>query len=412
MSLKKVLLKNFRTCHEVELTDLEHLTVLMGRNGVGKTNILQGIEWMAQTASNLQGNILESTDFKGEFEFCVAGTNYRYSIERLFILNEDDPQSSKDFGLQEKLERQDSSEAWLSVLSRTEQRVSGTDGELLVEISQLIPMLPAIEAIRPASETKEHILPVLAYFRGVKYYPLDETAALQQDLSINIITRVNYLEWLSKPNDSIIMRLLNMYLDRRDDFIELNELLGGNGLGVIDSIKFVEIVMPLPHPPLGATERTMALLAAALPSVYDRDRTCYFVEFIPGKGWEGVENLPRLTYGKLSAGTGRIIRILVSFFYDRNSLFLFEQPEDAIHPGLLRKLIDLLRGYDDKGQLIMTSHSSDLFDVLKPEEVRLVTMESGATQVRALSEKELDSAKRYINEEGSLSDFLEMLEDD
>jgi len=414
MSLKKVLLKNFRTCHEVELTDLGHLTVLMGRNGVGKTNVLQGIEWMARTASNLQGNILESTDFKGEFEFCVAGTNYRYSIERLFILNEDDPQSSKDFdfGLQEKLERQDSSEAWLSVLSRTEQRVSGTDGELLVEISQLIPMLPAIEAIRPASETKEHILPVLAYFRGVKYYPLDETAALQQDLSINIITRVNYLEWLSKPNDSIIMRLLNMYLDRRDDFIELNELLGGNGLGVIDSIKFVEIVMPLPHPPLGATERTMALLAAALPSVYDRDRTCYFVEFMPGKGWEGVENLPRLSYGKLSAGTRRIIRILVSFFYDRNSLFLFEQPEDAIHPGLLRKLIDLLRGYDDKGQLIMTSHSSDLFDVLKPEEVRLVTMESGATQVRALSEKELDSAKRYINEEGSLSDFLEMLEDD
>ena len=311
------------------MTDLEHLTVLMGRNGVGKTNVLQGIEWMVRTASNLQGNILESTDFKGEFEFCVAGTNYRYSIERLFILNEDDPQSSKDFGLQEKLERQDSSEAWLSVLSRTEQRVSGTDGELLVEISQLIPMLPAIEAIRPASETKEHILPVLAYFRGVKYYPLDETAALQQDLSINIITRVNYLEWLSKPNDSIIMRLLNMYLDRRDDFIELNELLGGNGLGVIDSIKFVEIVMPLPHPPLGATERTMALLAAALPSVYDRDRTCYFVEFMPGKGWEGVENLPRLPYERLSSGTRRIIRILVSFFYDRNSLFLFEQPEDG-----------------------------------------------------------------------------------
>jgi len=31
MSLKKVTLKNFRTCHDVELNDLEHLTVLMGR---------------------------------------------------------------------------------------------------------------------------------------------------------------------------------------------------------------------------------------------------------------------------------------------------------------------------------------------------------------------------------------------
>ncbi len=58
MTLQKVTLKNFRTCQNVELTDLGHLTVLMGRNGVGKTNILQGIEQMARAASSLQVGFL------------------------------------------------------------------------------------------------------------------------------------------------------------------------------------------------------------------------------------------------------------------------------------------------------------------------------------------------------------------
>ena len=412
MSLKKVTLRNFRTCHEVELADLEHLTVLIGRNGVGKTNILQGIVQMARTASNLQGDFLESLNFQGELEFCIAGINYRYSIERLFSLNEDDPQNSRDNGLQEKLERQDSSETWCDVLSRTGETVCGADGEVLVEINQLMPMLPAIEAIMSVSYTQDNTFPILAYFRGIEYYPLNETADFPQDERNTIYSRINYLEWLSKPNNSIIMRLLDMYCVRRDDFNELNELLGNNGLGIINSIQISEFVMPLPHPPPSATVKTIALLTTALPSVYDRDRTYYLVKFIPGIGWEGADVLPGLSYGKLSSGTQRLIRILVSFFYDRNSLYLFEQPEDAIHPGLLRKLIGLLRSYDDKGQLIMASHSSDLFDVLKPEEVRLVTMQGGATKVRALTEPELASAKRFINNEGSLSDYLDLLETD
>ena len=75
MSLKKVTLRNFRTCHEVELTDLEHLTVLMGRNGVGKTNILQGIEWLARTASS--SNTVQTAPLRPLEQFVKNGkSNY------------------------------------------------------------------------------------------------------------------------------------------------------------------------------------------------------------------------------------------------------------------------------------------------------------------------------------------------
>ena len=398
MSLKKVTLKNFRTCHDVELNDLEHLTVLMGRNGVGKTNILQGIEWLARTASSSKPadidfldneSIMGGVSLFGEIELLVDNINYRYRLEF----------NCKTIDLKERLYRSDSSNQWQVLLERDGDTVIDETGKQLAKIHQTLPMLHTIVRLKPWDKIREVILPALTYLHGFKYYPLDEAATPSTKKRTEFIYGPDYLIWsnqfksLDEPNDpdyDVVMRLLDMFLQRKEEFNELNNLLASNGLGLLYSIDIGELKQSRPsHTP-----------------------SLYFVDFIPGKGWEGAEVLPRLPYKKLSSGTQRIIRILVSFFYDRNSLYLFEQPEDAIHPGLLRKLIGLLRSYDDRGQLIMASHSSDLFDVLKPEEVRLVTMQGGETKVRGLTESELASAKRFINEEGSLSDYLDLLETD
>ena len=410
MSLKKVTLRNFRTCHDVELTDLEHLTVLMGRNGVGKTNILQGIEWLARAASTPKVSLYDDPsgldkNFFGQIVFSLSGVNYRYTL--LVLIQP----TVTELGLQESLERQDENTIWKTILRRNGEKITGVNGEPLIVINEAMPMLPAIIALKPSSQTEEDILSVQKYLLKIKYYSFDERFGVAEIANIyfknNIVSHNDYREWLAKSSvslarsDSIIMRILHMYFDRPDDFVEMKEIFGPNGLGILNAIDIV----PLTSPTSGQTK-------GLTPSPQDHKNSYFSIDFIPGNGWEGAEFLPRLPYHKLSAGTRRILRILVSFFYDRNSLFLFEQPEDAIHPGLLRKLIGLLRSYDDRGQLIMASHSSDLFDVLKPEEVRLVTMQGGETKVRGLTEPELASAKRFINEEGSLSDYLDLLETD
>ena len=89
---------------------------------------------------------------------------------------------------------------------------------------------------------------------------------------------------------------------------------------------------------------------------------------------------------------------------------LLEHPEDKIHPGLLRKLIGLLQTYSDETQVIIASHSAAVFNSLGPESLRLVTMEEGETKARALSPDEIDVVGKYLEEEGSLSDFLETVE--
>ena len=116
-------------------------------------------------------------------------------------------------------------------------------------------------------------------------------------------------------------------------------------------------------------------------------------------------------FNALSAGTQRIVRLIVSLIFDQSSVMLIEHPEDSIHRGLLRKVIDVLQGYSDQHQMILSSHSAVVFDTLDPMAVRLVTMENDATKVRKLTPDELRAAKLFMEEEGSLSDFIETVEE-
>ena len=90
---------------------------------------------------------------------------------------------------------------------------------------------------------------------------------------------------------------------------------------------------------------------------------------------------------------------------------LIEHPEDEIHEGLLRKVIDLLKSHSDESQVILSSHSSAVFNSVDPTEVRLVTMDSGKTRARGLTPQEVAVAKKYLEEQGTFADFLETVEE-
>jgi hypothetical protein len=77
---------------------------------------------------------------------------------------------------------------------------------------------------------------------------------------------------------------------------------------------------------------------------------------------------------------------------------------------MTKKVIGLLRQNSSPSQVIMSSHSSALLNKFKPEEIRLVSLHDGFTQVRPLTPPELSAAVTFMNEEGPLYDFLESIE--
>ena len=87
--LKSVKIHNFRLCRGVELTGLGSVVALVGRNGAGKTNILQAISM----AANLQGEadvrrLFENIDVGLEFDQDEMGFRYRVTYSLLNGLQE------------------------------------------------------------------------------------------------------------------------------------------------------------------------------------------------------------------------------------------------------------------------------------------------------------------------------------
>lgn len=112
--------------------------------------------------------------------------------------------------------------------------------------------------------------------------------------------------------------------------------------------------------------------------------------------------------GLLSDGTLRATEILIDLVQPRGHLLLIEEPETAVHPGLLSKLLAELEAYSLDRQLIVSTHSSRVVDWCErqPGAVRLVEREANRTTIRSLTPEEVGRVARYLDDEGTLSDFV------
>ena len=110
--------------------------------------------------------------------------------------------------------------------------------------------------------------------------------------------------------------------------------------------------------------------------------------------------------GLCSDGTLRGAEIVLRLLGRPGSTLLIEEPETAVHPGLLHKLLNLIDAYTLDRQLIVSTHSPIVVDWCRPEELRLVERAHNVTTVRALSPDEAIRVHRYLDDEGTLADYL------
>jgi ABC-type branched-subunit amino acid transport system ATPase component len=400
--LTRAHIKNVLSCGEIDLQDLSQVTALVGRNGAGKSNVLRAIEWAARTA--VSSKPIEIVDAMIEYdhapsaitlEFAAAEFTYRYTLEV------DHPKIEVDggkpifgaIGLRESLEWKDA-DAWSLIFARTGETIRLT-GRPDLQIGGLTPGLPAIESLLPQEDgVLRTIQPAIRFLRRIDYYPLDEPAVVSG--ATWLVQHSEYAKWLAEqarspdPSSSVVMRLIDMSQRKPDRFDELKQLVGENGLSILGDIR-VEL-----YPGIGEQEG----------SPKEQRSLFYYVTFLP------MGHKTQQKYGALSFGTRRQLQILVSLIFNNSTVMLLEQPEDGIHPGLLYKLIPLLKSYSDLTQVILASHSPTVLNCLIPREIRVVEMKDGETALRALSAEELAGAERYISLDGPLSDFIETVQDE
>jgi AAA15 family ATPase/GTPase len=98
-----------------------------------------------------------------------------------------------------------------------------------------------------------------------------------------------------------------------------------------------------------------------------------------------------LSWQQLSDGTKRMFYIVAAFFRIADTIFL-EEPELGIHPDQLHKLMDFLKEQSKEKQIIITTHSPEVLNILSPDELdRIIVTRHDAekgTIMRKLTEKQ------------------------
>ena len=132
--------------------------------------------------------------------------------------------------------------------------------------------------------------------------------------------------------------------------------------------------------------------------IYTREFALFFEEEGVGRPWRAEE---------VSDGTILALALLVAAFEGGTTLTLFDEIENSLHPWILRTVIETLRSVSSSKNVIVTSHSPVLVDLLKPSELWIIYRKDGESHLQRLSD--IDPAIESDFEEGKykLSTYLD-----
>lgn len=110
-----------------------------------------------------------------------------------------------------------------------------------------------------------------------------------------------------------------------------------------------------------------------------------------------------LDIGQESDGTKRLLFLLVALYQGGLlELLAIEEPEIALHPGALDVLSDVLHEASLIYQILITTQSPDLISQFSPDELRVVERIDGTTRISPLEARQIDAINRELFSAGDL----------
>ena len=104
-----------------------------------------------------------------------------------------------------------------------------------------------------------------------------------------------------------------------------------------------------------------------------------------------------------SDGTLRMLALLTAVYQRRRPPLLgIEEPESAVHPGVLAVLAEIFEEASLRTQVVITTHSPDLIDRLPIACIRAVEFVDGETKVGKISETQAQAVKQGLFTAGEL----------
>lgn len=132
--------------------------------------------------------------------------------------------------------------------------------------------------------------------------------------------------------------------------------------------------------------------------------------FKPGKGtvelqlsYDKARGDLAVSLDKCGTGVGQILAMLyVVLFYDNSQprVIIIDEPNSFLHPGALRKLLEIFQEHDHH-QYIIATHSPTAIMSVKKKRILLVTRENQVSSVKSVNVSDNAELEAMLNEIGS-----------
>ncbi|MCP3675382.1 MAG: ATP-binding protein [Gammaproteobacteria bacterium] len=401
--IEKIEIQNYRSCKDCAFSPHERLSTLIGPNGSGKTSILRSVLLMKhlvhQDPLRRAGPKLDTSTVK--ITLRVDNKKIIHTAD-LFIDN-DERNRDRIISSNEKWYMRDVTgnkkliKAPVSVFGEhTRSRYLGHAHDERYFYRSFLRHFDI--AGMESKDTRDIVSAVASFYDGVTYYSASQfTDPTRCPVSIEVEEEgpqrpprefEGHRKWL--------LDLYGEYSNQTPEYLSYVDIVGKNGIGLLDDIKFTEM-------PVSNIDYTVRVGG----KIRKRQRTKRLV--IP----QILISNSTLSPSQLSEGTFKTLGMLFYLMTGKGSVILLEEPEVCIHHGLLSSVVELIRNYSKDKQIFVSTHSDFILDAVDEESVFVVKndIENG-TEVSKLksylSAQDRGALKRFLRNEGSLGEYWRM----
>jgi energy-coupling factor transporter ATP-binding protein EcfA2 len=407
VQIDSIELTNYRSCKKTIFSPNAHLSTLIGANGSGKTNILQGILLLTKLAHLTRYHDEESpftSNCKVKVRFRVDKKVILYEALVNYITNDRNSDEVIAASQRWNFKAVTQVATWrklpLSFLIEQPRMIWRDSRNVRIEEIWVRRMTSFYgQNIRSTNELKmitKVLNKIMQYVEGINYYGASRfTDPSRCPTSFEIEEEHPPRQSMRQRSEhlSFMYDLYKEWKKKSPTFEEYESIVGANGIGLIDTMDFTEVQVP---------SNSYQVITGGKVIIKDVKR----VLVIPNISVRGI----KLSPNQLSEGTFRTLATVFYLIADKSRLLLLEEPEVCVHHGLLESIIEIIKSISKRKQIIVSTHSDYVLDALKPEDVFLVQItESDGTKIRhvpsSMSKRQYSALKTYLAEIGNLGEF-------